>query len=355
MVLDILHPWRRPTDAFEPTPFAALLLHAPAKLLLYHAHHILTQLRSPPAPRSPAVRVVCISDTHTHIPAHIPPGDVLIHAGDLTDAGSVPEIQAQIDWLASLPHREVIVIAGNHDTFLDPRTRPSLAPEQRDGALDWGRVHYLQHKLLTLTLTLAAEPQGADADADADVKTPLLRGAAPSAGGGGRPTQRRVRVYGAPQIPACGPASVHAFQYARASDAWSETVPDDTEILVTHTPPRFHRDLALPHALGCEFLLAEVQRVKPALHVFGHVHWGAGREVVWWDAAHDAYVQGLRAASSLSPRLWWSVVKVLYRGVRELLWDRVWGGKRPHTVMVNAAQMHGNTGKLGGRVQVVDI
>jgi calcineurin-like phosphoesterase family protein len=353
MVLDILSPWRRPTDAFEPAAFAALLLHAPAKLLLYHAYHVLTQLRSTPTPRSPPVRVVCISDTHTHIPDNIPPGDILIHAGDLTDAGTVAEIQAQIDWLASLPHREIIVIAGNHDTFLDPRTRPSLAPEQRAGALDWGRVHYLQHKLLTLTL--AVEPQGADADADA--KTPLLRGttAAAAAVTGERAMQRRVRVYGAPQIPACGPASVHAFQYARASDAWSETVPDDTEILVTHTPPRFHMDLPLPHALGCEFLLAEVQRVKPALHVFGHVHWGAGREVVWWDGAHEAYVQGLAAASSLSPRLWWSVVRVLYRGMRELLWDRVWGGQRAHTVMINAAQMHGNTGRLGNRVQVVDI
>jgi calcineurin-like phosphoesterase family protein len=359
MVLDILNPWRRPTtkDAFEPTAFAALLFHAPAKLLLYHAYHILTLLRSTPAARpSPVIRVVCISDTHTHIPDHVPAGDILIHAGDLTDAGSVAEIQAQIDWLASLPHREIIVIAGNHDTFLDPRTRPSLEPEQRAGTLDWGRVHYLQHKLLTLTL--AVDPQGADADVDtdADAKTPLLR-AAPASAAGER-AQRRVRIYGAPQIPACGPASVHAFQYARSSDAWSETVPDDTDILVTHTPPRFHLDLPLPHALGCEFLLAEVARVKPALHVFGHVHWGAGRQVVWWDGAHEAYVQGMGAASGLSPRLWWSVVRVLYRGLRELLWAWVWGGQRAHTVMVNAALMHGNTGRLGkekGRVQVVDI
>jgi hypothetical protein len=79
---------------------------------------------------------------------------------------------------------------------------------------------------------------------------------------------------------------------------------------------------------------------------------------VWWDGAHEAYVQGMGAASGLSPRLWWSVVRVLYRGLRELLWAGVWGGQRAHTVMVNAALMHGNTGRLGkgeGRVQVVDI
>ena len=54
-------------------------------------------------------------------------------------------------------------------------------------------------------------------------------------------------------------------------------------------------------------------------------------------------------------KLWWSVVKVVYRGVRELLWDRVWGGQSTRTMLVNAAQTKGNTGKLGNQVQVVDI
>jgi hypothetical protein len=154
--------------------------------------------------------------------------------------------------------------------------------------------------------------------------------------------------------------SEHAFQYLRGDDAWSETIPSDTDILVTHTPPKYHLDLPLPDGLGCEHLLAEVRRVKPALHVFGHVHWGAGRTVVWWDKAHDAYVQGMSVRLGWthgvwSPRVWWSVVRVVYRGVRELLWDRVWGGKSRSTVMVNAALMKGNTGKLGNGVQVVDI
>ena len=154
--------------------------------------------------------------------------------------------------------------------------------------------------------------------------------------------------------------SVHAFQYARGSDAWSETVPEDVDILVTHTPPKFHLDLAMPRGLGCEHLLKEVKRVKPVLHVFGHVHWGAGSEVVHWDKAHEAYVQGMGTESKytrgvLNPRLWWNVVRVLYRGVRELLWDRVWGGQSAHTLLVNAVQVKGNTGKLGNPIQVVEI
>lgn len=342
MVLEILNPWRSPSDDFEPTPLPALLFRAPVKLLLYHAHHLITHLRSTPKPSQPPIRIVCISDTHNQIPSDVPDGDILIHAGDMTIDGSVAEIQAQIDWLSSLPHKEIIVIAGNHDTYLDPRTRPSLSAAQRDGSLDWGRVHYLQHKLLTLSIA----PQDAVAE---DSRTPLLR-----------PQTRRLRVYGAPQIPACGPMSVHAFQYPRGSDAWSETVPEDVDVLITHTPPKHHLELAMPQGLGCEHLLREVERVKPVLHVFGHVHWGAGREVVHWDRAHEAYVKGMETESKytrgvLNPGLWWNVVRVFYRGLRELLWDRVWGGQSTHTILVNAAQTYGNTGKLGNPIQVVEI
>lgn len=342
MVLEILNPWRSPEDEFEPAPLPALFFRAPVKLLLHQVYQLLTRLRSTPKPSQPLVRVVCISDTHNHIVEDVPEGDILVHAGDMTNGGSVEEIQAQIDWLSSLPHREVIVISGNHDTYLDPRTRPSLSAAQREDSLDWGRVHYLQHKLLTLNIS----PRTPTSDSS----TPLLRDG----------NQRRLKIYGAPQIPACGPMSVHAFQYQRGSDAWSETVPEDVDILITHTPPKYHMDLSMPKGLGCEHLLKEIQRVKPVLHVFGHVHWGAGREVVHWDRAHEAYVQGMGTASTytrgvLNPGLWWNVVRVTYRGVRELLWDRVWGGQSTHTILVNAAQTKGNTGKLGNPVQVIDI
>lgn len=346
MLLEHLNPWYRPQSEFDPTPFAALFFQAPVKLLLYHTYHFLACLRSAPKPaQEPPIRVVCISDTHNHIPEHVPDGDVLIHAGDMTNDGSVAEIQKQIDWLSSLPHPEIVVISGNHDTYLDPRTRPSLSEEQRRGRLDWKRVHYLQHRRLSLTVKVQSR-NGSDTDT-----TPLLAA---------DQSERRVRIYGAPQIPACGPMSVHAFQYERGRDAWSETIPEDIDILITHTPPKFHLDLSLPKGIGCEYLLAEVKRVKPALHVFGHVHWGAGQTVVRWDKAHDAYVRGLSTQSKwtrgvLNPRLWWNVVRVAYRGIRELLWDRVWGGQSPNTIMVNAAQIHGNTGQLGNSIQVVDI
>jgi calcineurin-like phosphoesterase family protein len=344
MVLASWNPFHLPTDEFERPTFLALLLHSPIKLLLYTTHTFITSLRSTPKPTNTPIRVVCISDTHTLIPNHVPPGDILIHAGDLTNSGSVASLQSQINWLCSLPHKEIIVISGNHDIYLDPRTRTSLTDNERAGTLDWKRIHYLQHRRLSLTI----EPDQAPGS-----RTPLLD----------THRRRRIRIYGAPQLPsfyAGATDGVHAFMYPRGQDAWSETIPEDTDILVTHTPPKWHADIPLPRGLGCEHLLREVRRVKPALHVFGHVHWGAGKSVVCWDKAHDAYVQGMAQESRwtrgvLNPWIWASLVRVVYRGVREVLWDRVWGGKSTCTVMVNGAQVRGNTGELGNEVQVVDI
>ena len=335
--------WRRFYQAPEPFERASVLYLAfshPLKLLLLKLYHVLTYFRTAPAPSAPPVRVVCISDTH-ELTCEVPQGDVLIFAGDLTNCGSVQAIQKQVDWLASLPHQHIVVIAGNHDSYLDPRSRGSLAESQRAGSVDWKRVHYLQHCSKTLNVAVQRS--------ESHSRDPLLRSGI-----------RTLRVYGAPQIPACGPMSQFAFQYPRGLDAWSETVPEDTDVLVTHTPPKSHLDLPLPDGQGCEYLLAEVKRVRPALHVFGHVHWGAGSTVCWWGHCQEAYERGMGvktgwARGLLSHVLWRSIIGVVCSGVKELVWDKIWGGQGRSTVMVNAAQMKGNTGKLGNTVQVVVI
>ena len=327
-------------DPFEPPSFLYLLVTCPIKLLLRRAYHLLTYLRTAPTPLDPSIRIVCISDTHS-LTSDVPPGDILIHAGDLTNDGSVASIQEQLNWLSSLPHTHKIVIAGNHDTFLDPRTRPSLLESDRTGHLDWKDVRYLQHSAITLSISLPPPP------------SPSSQPPSPS-------RTRHVRIYGAPQTPACGPSSTSAFQYPRGLDAWSETVPEDTSILVTHTPPKYHLDLPLPSGMGCEYLLAEVKRVKPALHVFGHIHWGAGQHICWWDGCQEAYERGMQrklgwSRGFLDWRLWREVVRLVVYGLKGLVWDKVWGGQGRNTRLVNAAQMMGNSGKLGNPVQVVEI
>jgi predicted phosphohydrolase len=310
-------------NIYDPPSIAELIVTTPVQFLTTTVHRLTSALRSPPYPEKPKIRVICVSDTHaqTH---EIPDGDVLIHAGDLTNKGNIAELQAQIDWISSLPHPHKVVIAGNHDTYLDPRSRVTLPDSDQAASLDWGDIHYLQHSTTTL----------------------LCAG-------------RKLRLYGAPQIPKCG-GSEFAFQYERNQDAWTGTIPNDIDVLITHTPPKYHRDLVNP-SLGCQFLLREIWRVKPKLHVFGHVHAGAGREVLWWDDAQMAYeASAARQSRGILAQvfdifLWADAVKVLLFGLRGVVWDRVWGGEQRRTTLINASLMYNNTGVLGNAVQVVDI
>ena len=68
--------------------------------VVYHEYDI----SNPPAVPSPQwTRFVCISDTHTRS-FPVPSGDVLLHAGDLTDRGDLSEFRTMVEWLRSLPH-----------------------------------------------------------------------------------------------------------------------------------------------------------------------------------------------------------------------------------------------------------
>ncbi|KAI7083660.1 hypothetical protein KC356_g7373 [Hortaea werneckii] len=77
-------------------------------------------------PDTEKIRIVCISDTHNKAPGEgytLPSGDILIHAGDLTNQGSLSEIQKAVSWLSKADFKTKIVIAGNHDLSLDPNYR----------------------------------------------------------------------------------------------------------------------------------------------------------------------------------------------------------------------------------------
>ncbi|KAI1201206.1 Metallo-dependent phosphatase [Nemania serpens] len=195
------------------------------------------------------ISVVCMSDTHNS-QCHIPDGDVLIHAGDLTHSGSFEELQAAIAWLRQQPHPIKIAVAGNHDLLLDPskgdESGRALAARKRIG---WGDIIYLQDSSITVTC----------------------------------PNGRQLNVYGSPRSRRHGN---WAFQYPRGEDVWASSVPDNTDILITHGPPRGHLDLT---TLGCNDLLRELWRVHPVLHVFGHVHEGYGHEQIQFDKLQDAY------------------------------------------------------------------
>ena len=86
-----------------------------------------------------------------------------------------------------------------------------------------------------------------------------------------------------------------------ADKIWS-SIPSDTDILITHTPPYGHCDLGVVRRsdglsetgevgekktekdrhLGCYSLLQRLSVVRPRLHVCGHVHRARGAERVQW-------------------------------------------------------------------------
>lgn len=322
-----------PSIIWDPPSLIYSILTQPVKTLIRLLDLAFNLLRTGPKPLSPALRVVCISDTHCLKTPNIPDGDLLIHAGDLTNLGSPAEIQPQIDWLNTLPHEHKIVVAGNHDRYMVPKSREALSVDDRKDSVNWKSLWYLQHSSATLKFR----------------------------------NGRNLKVYGAPQTPADG-RDDFAFRYPRGSDAWSETVPADIDVLITHGPPKYHFDL--PAALGCEHLLKEAWRVRPTLHVFGHVHAGktefvgrlkGGREVVRWDESQQVLEHALARPVGflpglLDPRSWLDVGKLLLYGISNVLWERVWGGESPQpTIMVLASLMYNNTGRLGNAPQVVDI
>ena len=57
----------------------------------------------PPHPGQGWTRFVCISDTHS-MTFNLPPGDVLVHTGDLSAWGRVSQLEVTVEWLLSLPH-----------------------------------------------------------------------------------------------------------------------------------------------------------------------------------------------------------------------------------------------------------
>lgn len=87
-----------------------------------------------------------------------------------------------------------------------------------------------------------------------------------------------------------------AFQYPPIRDIWKDTIPDGTDILLTHGPPRARLDNVYGEAQGCEYLLQELWRVKDKglkLAVFGHIHGSYGQETLYFDSVQRRFEESL--------------------------------------------------------------
>ncbi|KAF2670002.1 Metallo-dependent phosphatase [Microthyrium microscopicum] len=286
-------------------------------------HHPLHNLKPTTPPQ--AVTIVCISDSHNKQPK-LSLGDVLIHAGDLTENGNFDEFQTQLNWLASQPHNHKILIAGNHDVVLDEAFLRKF-PERRYGKtqsaadLDWKSVKYLQDTSTTLTIDLGG-------------------------------SSRKLTVFGSPYTPKYGNS---AFQYPGEEDIWAHRIPYDVDILVTHGPPRLYLDATAIQNAGCVFLAKRIHKVRPRLVVFGHIHVAHGRQETVLDSArelHDDIVNrwgGYWTLAKLAAVILILKLQVLLLGLQKVQ------NRAQVTTFVNASIVGGSDNELKNEPTVVVI
>jgi len=210
--------------------------------------NVLPYVPTDPASPKPegCVRVVCISDTHGYYP-RVPDGDIIVHAGDLTNVGELEQIDGFCKWFASLPHPHKVFIAGNHDLSL--------------------HIEHYERNWSNFTSVKADS-----AAARACLKTPgitYLEDEAVEIMG--------LKFYGSPWQPEFCDWAYNLERGEPCAAKW-RAIPGDTDVLVTHGPPLGHGDRCRPgNRAGCVDLLSEIERrIKPRLHVFGHIHEGYG-------------------------------------------------------------------------------
>lgn len=185
------------------------------------------------------MRIVAISDVHGKWnKLTIPECDILISAGDYSFRGERHMVKDFHRWLNEQPANHIISVQGNHETwveqnFLEAKT---LAEENCPAVyfMDEGLVEIEGLKIWCSAIT------------------PFFCNWAWN------------------RLP-------HQIIYN-----W-EKIPEDTDILITHGPPKGILDELVyvngapkgEHA-GCPYLLRKIELIKPDIHIFGHIHCGHG-------------------------------------------------------------------------------
>lgn len=181
-----------------------------------------------------------MSDTHgRHRNVRVPPGDILIHAGDFTHFGKDKDVRDFNNWLGELEFKHKIVINGNHE---------HNAPWKRDVRKLLSNATFLCDESCVIEIPLKGDRTEATASgisgptADTDDK-------------------RTLKIHG-----------TNFYWPMTTPNPYYGAIADDVDILLCHGPVKGYVD----GGTGCETLLKHVERVKPLLVVSGHVHGAHG-------------------------------------------------------------------------------
>jgi len=202
-----------------------------------------------------AIRIVCLSDMHgMHRGCSIPPGDVLIIAGDISDRGNPEQILDFCEWIEGHDFLVKIVIAGNHDMTLDRKYYFERAKERFK--LPDVEPNDLIQRLSAVSTYLN------------DRGTTIF----PLKDGTGG-----IQVWGTPWVARYSESAFSRDRGPLLNAKWSQ-IPTDSDVVVVHGPPLGRGDLTAGGARsGCVDLLNQIQdRIQPQLVVHGHIHEGRG-------------------------------------------------------------------------------
>jgi Icc-related predicted phosphoesterase len=183
-----------------------------------------------------------ISDTHSkHEFLTLKGADVLIHCGDFSHGGR-EEIMDFLEWFSAQEHEHKILIAGNHDIWLEEMSQQEGMKEDfREFIYRTYQVIYLDDDSVTI---------------------------------------ENLNFYGSPY-------SVTFYDWAFMESEEElfkryQNIPDDTHILLTHTPIKgvldktYGGDYAGSQAL--KLRVSELEELK--LHCCGHIHESYGVAIV---------------------------------------------------------------------------
>jgi len=196
------------------------------------------------------IKILAISDTHTYHglmkkKVGIPNADILVHAGDVSIGGTEKEIREFLDWFGMIrTYKHKVFIAGNHDFMFETcgYYMREVVKEYAEKYKSNGDIHYLEDSGVELC---------------------------------------GLKFWGSPYTK---PFMDFAFNQEedRLIKHW-EFIPEDTDILITHGAPQGIMDYAIftDESTGSSTLRYEIEtRIKPKVHIFGHIHEGYGEKEV---------------------------------------------------------------------------
>jgi Icc-related predicted phosphoesterase len=176
-----------------------------------------------------------ISDTHgMHYDLKVPEADCVVFSGDCSNsrdsAINFNEVSFFIDWYSNLPIKHKVFVGGNHDVSIERGLYSSS---------------FIKEKGVVYLFNESVEIDG-------------------------------IKIWGSPYTPTFGVNWAWNIARHKICNVWN-LIPDDTDVLVTHGPPKGILDLSIDglnnlESCGCSNLRTKLFKLKLKACLFGHIH-----------------------------------------------------------------------------------